>query len=319
MIGTIVKSTGNWYMVRREDASSDAPVVACRIKGKFKLRQFKLTNPVAVGDREVIAVEPGQETALITEILPRRNYVARQSPSRKHSLHLLAANIDQAILIVTLREPNVKLGFVDRFLLTTEPHDIPTVIVFNKIDIHHEAENEYLTHIKSIYSDIGYTLLETSAATGAGLDEFKAILHNKTTLVAGHSGVGKSTLVNAIQPQLTLRTSEISDYSGKGQHTTTFAELYELSFGGRIIDTPGIKELAFIELTPREVAHNFKEIFVSSAACKYQDCQHINEPFCAVKADVQRGHISETRYQNYLNIIGEIAELNNWEIHKGGF
>jgi ribosome biogenesis GTPase / thiamine phosphate phosphatase len=311
--GLVTKSTGTWYQVLDDDKKT----WTCRIKGKFKTQGLKLTNPVTVGDRVCFVQESGQETAMITKILPRRNYIARQSPSRKYALHLLASNVDQAIVIVTIREPNVKIGFIDRFLLMTEPSDIPTIIVFNKVDVYDEDDMEYLNEIKAIYEAIGYETLCVSATENIGLQQFIDILKDKTTLVAGHSGVGKSTLVNAIQPQLDIRTMEISDYSGKGQHTTTFSEIHPLSFGGYIIDTPGIKELAFIEITPEIVAHNFREIFVASAECKYDNCKHLNEPSCAVKTAVANGKISETRYTSYINILTDVQELNTWERHGG--
>jgi ribosome biogenesis GTPase / thiamine phosphate phosphatase len=313
MEGLVLKSTGNWYDV----LTADGTVWQCRIKGKFKLNDTKLTNPIAVGDRVVFVEEPGQKTAIIERIEPRRNYLARQSPSRKYSLHLLAANIDQAVVIVTIREPNVKVGFIDRFLLMTEPLDIPTVIVFNKMDIYDDDDLEYLEEIENIYKNIGYQTLRVSAISGEGIVEFKQLLHEQTSLIGGHSGVGKSTLVNAIEPQLDLRTGEISDYSGKGQHTTTFAEMHSLTDGGFIIDTPGIKELAFIQFSPEQVAHNFREIFEMSANCKYDDCRHLNEPACAVKAAVEDGTISETRYASYAYILSDVQEQNNWERHKG--
>jgi ribosome biogenesis GTPase len=313
IMGLVIKSTGKWYQVLDEENK----VWHCRIKGKFKTHGLKLTNPVTVGDRVCFVQEHGQETAMITEIEPRRNYIARQSPSRKHALHLLASNVDQAIVIVTIREPNVKIGFIDRFLLMTEPSDIPTIIVFNKIDVCDEYDLEYLNEIKAVYEKIGYETLCVSAIESIGLQQFIDILKDKTTLIAGHSGVGKSTLVNAIQPQLDIRTTEISDHNGKGQHTTTFSEIHPLSFGGYIIDTPGIKELAFIEITPEIVAHNFREIFAASAKCKYDDCKHLNEPFCAVKSAVHEGEISETRYSSYINILTDVQELNEWERHTG--
>ena len=313
MEGLVTLSKGKWCKVLVENGD----LLDCRIKGRFKLDDMKLTNPVTVGDRVIVVVEEGQETAMITQILPRKNYVARQSPSRKYMLHLLASNIDQALVIVTIRSPNVKLGFVDRFLLTTEPLDIPTCIVFNKVDLLDEDDLADLAEIEAIYQTIGYQTLRVSATERLGLDEFKAILQDKTTLIGGHSGVGKSTLVNAIQPQLHLRIGDISDYTGKGTHTTTFSELFALSFGGNIIDTPGIKELAFIDLTPEQVTDNFREFFHEAPNCKYKDCKHFQEPNCAVKTAVNEGKISEMRYASYINILTEVQELNAWELHEG--
>ena len=311
--GTVIRSTGSWYNVRLGSGQT----VDCRIVGKFRLGKMKLTNPIAVGDEVKLEIENEDEgTGLIKEILPRRNYVVRQSPRRKQHLHLLAANIDQAVVIVTIVEPNLKQGFIDRFLLMIEPYDIPACIVFNKGDLYSEEDVGTFLYLREIYEKIGYTVLIASAAEGDGVDVFQDYLKGKTTLVCGQSGVGKSTLVNAVQPGLELRTKELSDYSGKGQHTTTFAEMFPLEFGGNIIDTPGIKTLSFSNLEPIDVAHNFREFFEKSAECKFGgQCLHRNEPKCAVKAAIEAGEISELRYANYLAILGEIGEQNYWERH----
>ena len=308
--GIVIKSTGSWYLVQM-DADT---VLECRIVGKFRLDGIKLTNPVAVGDR--VLVEPDAEagTAIIRQIQPRTNYVVRQSPRRKHDLHLLASNVDQAVVVVTIVHPNLKQGFIDRFLLMTEPYDIPVTIVFNKCDRYEENDLEVFEYLKTIYTSIGYQVLLVSAIRSDGLDDLRGWLKDKTTLVSGQSGVGKSTLINAIQPQLDLRTAEISDYSGKGQHTTTFAQMYNLDFGGAIIDTPGIKTLAFNHLEPMDVAHNFREFFAVSEDCRFGGkCLHRNEPGCAAKQGIAEGSISELRYANYLNIIEEIEDINYWE------
>jgi ribosome biogenesis GTPase len=285
----------------------------CRIRGKFRLGNFKLTNPIAVGDRVEVKQEPKLETGVITELYPRRNYVLRQSTRRKHYMHLIAANIDQACIIVTIRDPQLKPGFIDRFLLTTETHNIPTYIIVNKSDLLSEDDYELFEGVKMMYQEIGYETLLVSAEEGDGLEELKELLKDKDTLLSGHSGVGKSSLVNAIEPELDLRTEYISDYSGKGTHTTTFAEMYPLSFGGKIIDTPGIKEMGFINMDPVDVAHNFREFFEQSSACKYHNCMHLNEPDCAVKQAVERGDISIIRYQSYCSIIEEVEGQNYWE------
>ncbi len=309
--GIVIKSTGSWYLVRLEDGS----VLKCRIIGKFRLDGVKFTNPVSVGD-EVDVVPEGDGQGLIKSIHARRNYVVRQSPRRKHDLQLLASNVDMAVVIVTIIEPNLKQGFIDRFLLMTEPYNIPTCIVFNKADLYGEAEMAVYDYLKSVYNAIDYEVRLVSSTKGTGIQDFVTMLKGKTTLFAGQSGVGKSTLLNAIEPELDLRTAELSGYSGKGQHTTTFAEMFFMSFGANIIDTPGIKALAFNNLTALDVAHNFREFFEISEQCKFGGlCLHKAEPACAVKAAVENDEISELRYANYLAILNEIDNQNYWEIH----
>ncbi|WCL80378.1 ribosome small subunit-dependent GTPase A [Saprospira sp. CCB-QB6] len=311
MQGTVIKSTGAWYRVQ----TPDHKVYDCRIKGKFRLKGYKLTNPVAVGDEVLFEQEKGLETGMIHKILPRQNYVLRRSTRQKHHQHLIACNLDQALLVVTLREPNVKLGFIDRFLLTTEAYSIPTYIILNKADLYDEDDLEMYEGLKILYGRAGYQTRLVSAETGEGLEELKLLLKDKRSLFSGHSGVGKSSLINALAPGLGLRTSEVSDYTQKGMHTTTFAELFRLPEGGEIIDTPGIKELGFLNLEPQDVAHNFPEIFEASKNCKYNNCLHINEPHCAVKAALETGEVHELRYQSYLSIMEEIQEQNHWERH----
>ena len=288
-----------------------------RIIGNFRLNGKRLTNPVAVGDEVDVEVDEKDETGTIKNILPRRNYVVRQSPRRKHDLHLLASNVDQAAVMVTIVQPNLKQGFIDRFLLMTEPYEIPAIIVFNKSDLYEEGDLAVFEYLRDIYEKIGYKALLTSATEGQGLEELRILLKDKVTLIAGQSGVGKSTLVNAVQPQLELRTQELSDYSGKGMHTTTFAEMHQLDSGGAIIDTPGIKTLSFNHLEPMDVAHNFREFFQYSADCRFGgNCLHRNEPGCAVKAAVEEEELSELRYVNYLTLLEEIEEQNYWERHS---
>ena len=273
----------------------------------------KLTNPIGVGDRVMFALED-EGKGQINEILPRRNYIVRQSPRQKHHLHLLASNLDQAMIIMTIKEPDLKVGFIDRFLLMTEPQDIPAIIIFNKADLWNEDDNELYEALAYTYEKIGYKVLNASATTKKNLDQLKALLKDKTTLVSGQSGVGKSSLVNAISENLDLKTLEISDYSGKGQHTTTFAEMHPLNFGGNIIDTPGIKMLSFNNMTIQDVAHNFREFFALSDECRFHsNCTHRNEPGCAVKEAVETLKVSPIRYQNYLSIIDDIESQNHWE------
>ena len=314
MKGTIVKSTGSWYWVRTEEGQ----IIPSRIKGKFRLDGKKLTNPVAVGDEVEFEIEAHEgETGIINTILPRTNYIARQSTHKRLHLHLLAANIDQAILFVTIKNPKLKPGFIDRFLLMTAPFDIPTYIIVNKSDLYDEEDLALYQNLKSIYEGIGYKIKLISALEKDNITELEHILKDKTSMISGHSGVGKSTLINALQPDLEIKTQEISDFSGKGQHTTTFAEMHALSFGGYIIDTPGIKSLTFNHLTEMEVAHNFLDFFKASENCRFNNCLHINEPHCAVKKGIEEGTISLLRYEKYLQIIGEIRDQNYWELNKG--
>ncbi len=314
--GTVIKSTGSWYHVRPD--APDQPTLECRIVGKFRLDDISLTNPIAVGDRVEAVPDAKTGLAVINKILPRRNYVVRQSPRRKHDLHLLASNIDQAVLLATIAFPSIKLGFIDRFLLMTAKFDTPVTIVFNKADLYQPEHLQLYQHVADTYRKIGYGVLLTSTVTKQGLDAFHDLLKDKTTLLSGQSGVGKSSLINSIQPQLELRTGDISGYSGKGQHTTTFAEMFALDYGGYIIDTPGIKMLAFNDKDKINIAHSYKEMFQYSEQCRFGgSCLHRNEPGCAVKAAIEAGDISEIRYATYLGILEEVEDQNYWERHKG--
>lgn len=311
--GIVVRSTGSWYNVKTEEGI----VIQCRIKGKFRLNGLRVTNPVAVGDKVMYYIENEVEnTGMIKTILPRRNYVVRESPRRAHHLHLLASNIEQAIVLVTIKSPLLKPGFIDRFLLMTAPFDIPTYIIVNKSDLHEQDDDEVFNGLQYIYHRAGYHTILVSALENKGLEQLKDILKDKITLVGGHSGVGKSTLVNAIESELDIRTNDISDYSGKGQHTTTFATMHDLSFGGSIIDTPGIKNLSFNNFEPLDVAHNFKEFFELSKNCRFSNCLHLNEPDCAVKNAIEADEASGLRYSNYLAIMDEVQSQNSWERNK---
>ncbi len=307
----VVRSTGSWYDVSYEDKK-----VQCRIKGKFRLQGLKLTNPVAVGDIVDIHLDKNEmDKGVIKKIHNRKNYIVRQSPGKKHFLHLLASNVEQAILIITVNYPKLKQGFIDRFLLMTEPYNIPVTLVFNKSDLYDEGDTNMYLYLKDIYEKIGYNCILSSALNGGGIEELKSCLKNKTSLVLGQSGVGKSSLINAINPNLELKTNELSDYTGKGQHTTTFAEMFEFD-DIKIIDTPGIKNLSFNNLEVLDVAHNFREFFEISKHCKYSNCTHRKEPNCAVKQALEDDEISELRYYNYIQILEEIEEQNYWERHK---
>ena len=313
MHGVVIKVTGSWHDIRLDNGT----VMPCRIIGRLRLDDIRTTNPVGVGDHVAIEPEPDQPgQGVITEVLSRRNYVVRQSPRKKHELHLLAANVDQAVLVTTIIQPKLKLGFIDRFLLMTEPHNIPVVIAVNKCDLFGDDEEEIFGGLQHIYEEIGYRVVRVSATKGIGLDVLRDLMRDQVSLVAGQSGVGKSSLINAIQPGLGLRTDELSDYSGKGQHTTTFAEMFALDMGGFIIDTPGIKMLSFNNLEPMDVAHNFREFFALSSDCRFPNCLHRDEPGCAVKAALEEGSVTPMRYETYRQILGEVEEQNYWERHK---
>ncbi|GAA4449965.1 ribosome small subunit-dependent GTPase A [Nibrella saemangeumensis] len=298
--GLVIRSTGSWYDVRSESGH----VYRARLKGKFKLQGLKVTNPIAVGDRVLYEVEDETEnTAIISDIQPRENYIIRQSVHKTAHGHILAANIDQAVLIVTLTFPRTSLGFIDRFLVTAESFRIPATLVFNKSDILNEEGLAYQQEIINLYESIGYTCMATSATEGEGVDKFRQLLNHKITLLSGHSGVGKSTLVNAIAPDLNLRTNEVSTYANKGVHTTTFAEMFELANNTFIIDSPGIKELGLADMQKEEISHYFPEMRDLLNTCRFHNCLHINEPGCAVKNAVGTGDIAESRYWSYLGMV----------------
>ncbi len=309
--GIVLKSTGSWYSVRLDTGD----VVECRIVGKFRLGEMDVTNPVAVGDVVQTTKEPDGAWT-ITNIAPRRNYVVRQSPHNPHQVHLMASNIDQAVLVSTVVQPNLKPGFIDRFLMMTEPYDIPVIIVFNKWDLYKQKDRDTYHFLEAVYTALNYEVTYTSVLTGERITGLKQKLVNKTTLFSGQSGVGKSSLLNVCLPGLDQRVALLSAYSGKGQHTTTFAEMFDLEDGGSVIDTPGIKSLSFNHLEIMDVAHNFRELFAYSKKCKFSDCTHRNEPNCAVKKALEEEAISAWRYQNYLAIVDEIEKQNYWELKK---
>lgn len=300
MKGVVVKSTGSWYLVRDEEGK----LHRARLRGKFKIKGLKVSNPLAVGDRVEFEVETtGEDTAIIHHIVPRENYIIRQSTHKSAYSHIIAANLDQALLIVTLVSPRTSFGFIDRFLVTAEAYDIPATLIFNKTDLYDADAMDYQRQISHMYGQIGYPSLAVSAKNNEGLDQVNALLHGKTTLLAGHSGVGKSSLINLLVPDLELKTSEISDFSDKGVHTTTFAEMFEIDPETFIIDTPGIKELGIVDIPAAELGHFFPEMRERLNQCRFNNCTHVNEPGCAIIAAVRSSEISLTRYESYLSML----------------
>lgn len=275
-----------------------------RLRGKFKQKDSKVSNPLAVGDRVEFDIEQtGEDTAVIHKIEDRENYIIRQSTHKTAYSHIIASNLDQALLIVTLVSPRTSFGFIDRFLVTAEAYDIPATLVFNKTDLYDEDIQEYQRQISHMYEQVGYQSLSVSAKNNEGIEEMQALLKNKTTLLSGHSGVGKSTLINIVVPDLELKTSEISGFSDKGVHTTTYAEMFEVSDNTYIIDTPGIKELGIVDIPAAELSHFFPEMRERMNQCRFNNCTHFNEPGCAVVEAVRQNEISLTRYESYLSIM----------------
>ena len=302
MEGLVVKNTGSWYVVKTDDSR----YVNCKVKGNFRLKGLRTTNPVSVGDR--VTIVENADVAFIVEVHQRRNYIIRRASNLSKESHIIASNLDAAMLVVSLVNPLTSTTFIDRFLATAEAYRVPAVIVINKIDLLDEDMREYCDGVRYLYESIGYRVVEVSAAANIGLDEIRTMLHGKTTLLSGNSGVGKSTLINRLVPGAEARTAEVSQTHHTGMHTTTFSEMYELADGGYIIDTPGIKGFGTIDFATEEVAHFFPEIFRISAGCKYGNCTHRHEPGCAVKDALEKHLISESRYASYLSIIDDSAD-----------
>lgn len=302
MEGRVIKSTGSWYLVKVDEED-----IRCRLRGKFKQDELKLTNPVSVGDYVEVVREEDQQTAVITEILPRENYVIRKSTRKSHFSHILASNIGQAFLIITLRNPRTSLGFIDRFLVSTESFRIPATLVVNKMDLPYKDKDlDFLQDIKEIYEPLGYPVIEISALEEDDLNEsLSPLLIGKTTLLSGHSGVGKSTLLNKLIPTANQTTKNISNFTAKGVHTTTFAEMFPFKGGGYLIDTPGIKEFGILDIEDEELSHYFVEMRQYLGQCKYNNCKHINEPGCVVMEKLEEGYIHPYRYDSYVNIMNE--------------
>ncbi|HSZ71193.1 MAG TPA: ribosome small subunit-dependent GTPase A [Cytophagaceae bacterium] len=299
--GVVVKSTGSWYHVRKEDHT----IVSARLRGKFKNHDLKVTNPIAVGDLVLLKQEDSSDSYTIEDIELRQNYIVRRSTRKSAFGHLLGSNIDQAILIFTLSHPRTSLGFVDRFLISCESFRIPALLIINKTDLFSEEDLESAKAFKEIYCQAGYRVILSSALNGEGADEIKNELENKTSLIAGHSGVGKSSFLNMLCPGAGLKTSGISNFSNKGVHTTTFAEMHSIDDHTHLIDTPGVKEWGLYEISKEEISHYYPEMRVLIGQCKFHNCKHYNEPGCIIIEKVKEGVIPLSRYQNYLNILME--------------
>jgi ribosome biogenesis GTPase len=297
--GIVTKSTGSWYTVYTENGER----LDCRLKGKFRIKGIKSTNPVAVGDVVNYEFEDKKETGVIDKIYDRKNYIIRKSVNLSKQTHIIAANIDIAFLLVTIDNPPTFTGFIDRFLATAEAYNIKAVLLFNKLDMYSDDELGQLAMLDAIYTDIGYKCIPISATKNINIDEVKALMKDKTTMFSGHSGVGKSTLINAIEPKLDLKTKEISKQHKQGMHTTTFAEMFKLSFGGYIIDTPGIKGFGVVDFEKEQITDYFPEFFKLKSKCKFNNCLHINEPKCAVKEALENGEIAYSRYNSYVQMI----------------
>ena len=308
MRGTVYKSTGTWYTVKSEDGKFHE----CRIKGKFRIKGIKSTNPVAVGDIVDYEMEHDAQNAIITHIHERKNYIIRKSVNLSKQTHIIAANIDQVFLLVTLLEPKTFTSFIDRFLATAEAYSIPAILLFNKLDIYNKELLKEKQELQKIYRNVGYECLDVSAVDEINLGKLKKIMAGRINMFSGHSGVGKSTLINKIAPGLNLKIAEISTQHKQGQHTTTFAEMFQLPFGGYIIDTPGIKGFGVVDFEEDEVGDFFPEIFRLKDQCKFNNCLHTNEPKCAIKSAVENGEIAPSRYRTYLQLLA--GEDENYRV-----
>ncbi|TKD66753.1 ribosome small subunit-dependent GTPase A [Flavobacterium sp. ASW18X] len=308
MEGIVYKSTGSWYTVK----TAEGIFYECRIKGKFRIKGIKSTNPIAVGDRVHFKLEnKGDETVgVIHKIEERQNYIIRKSVNLSKQVHIIAANLDQVFLMVTLNNPTTFSSFIDRFLVTAEAYDIPAVLLFNKADTYAIEERAEIAYLMELYKNIGYKVLEISAKEGKNVDLVKAMMVDKVSMFSGHSGVGKSTLVNALEPGMQLKTAEISEQHLQGQHTTTFAEMYDLSFGASIIDTPGIRGFGIVEMEKDEIGDYFPEFFALKSECKFNNCLHLDEPKCAVKEALDKDEVSWSRYRSYVQMLTEDLDEN---------
>jgi len=307
MQGKIYKSTGSWYVVR----TAEGKTWNARLKGIFKLDGITSTNPLAVGDDvEFESENEDEQTALITAIHTRHNYINRQSPSHRMQHHIVAANVDQSFLIVTLKDPRTSQGFVDRWLVTCEAYHVPAILLFNKTDLYRDKEEERFQEWKEMYTAVGYRIVRMSVTTGEGLDDVIGLLRDKISLLSGHSGVGKSSFLNALFPSLQLKTHDVSGWSGKGIHTTTFAEMFDLPEGGQIIDTPGMREFGLVDISKAELSGYFPEMRALAGLCQFNNCLHLEEPGCKVKQAVEEGLIAANRYNSYCAILASIEENN---------
>lgn len=304
MQGQIIKNTGSWYVVRTDDGQ----LFDCKVKGNFRLKGIRSTNPVAVGDRVTITPGPDGVTALIDSILDRRNYIIRKASNLSKQSHIIAANVDLAALLVTVSHPETNTTFIDRFLASAEAYRVPVLLIFNKVDLYDEAEMSYLRAVMNLYDTIGYRCISCSAKSQTGIEEIRQVLQGQTTLLSGNSGVGKSTLLNALIPEASARTAEISDVHDMGMHTTTFSQMFDLPGGGAIIDTPGIKGFGTFDMEKEEVAHYFREIFKIGCECRFGNCTHTHEPGCAVLGAVEDHRIAQSRYNSYLSMLEDKEE-----------